>query len=918
MPLDPGTRLGHFEIIFRLGAGGMGEVYRARDTRLGRDVALKVLPQGLVTDREGLIRFAQEARAASALNHPNIITIFEIGEADSSPFLAMELVDGGTLRDLIDVGPLSVKKSLELVTQITEGLAKAHQAGIVHRDLKPENIMVTKDGFVKILDFGLAKLQAPLPGAGTATAELMRQSMTRAGLLIGTPDYMSPEQAGGRPLDFRSDQFALGLILYEMLTRQRAFHRATPVQTLSAIIQDEPESLEKLNPRVPAPLRWSIDRCLSKDPEERYGATRDLARELKQIKENLGELTESGIPRLSQSAAALSATSSRVPPATTPGSIPTSAEGPAPQQPLPAPRTKLRRMGEFVLLLLLGLTLFGAGALTGIWFHGRQMEPPPPNWKADLLLGAVTPVMAPRISPDGQALAFVTLVAGASQIAVMKPSSGDWTVLTHQRGNGSAYKVCWSRDGNKIFFDRVSDVPQGIFSIPALGGEERIVLEDAQGPEALPDGSLLVFKRDSLRNLSIQRFWPETGRLSALGPSIVPESGGIVRAFPDGHAAIFWGKLAGREENVRRSYLLDLASGRVTAFAPQLPLAPPLAIGPDGKSVLGFLVTGDLRRAVLVSRDGNDVKPLFPVTGKPWQLDAGSDGSLYVSTMDNPAELLRFPSAGGVPERIAATSGNLLMSPVQFPDGGLLVPIQVLGRRRLLLATHDGELRPFLDIAEQATPPACVVGEKLVAFLSGGVGKPPLITIASIAEGRIVRRLETSSGTAPQSLAALPDGKTLYYVDAGFLYSMDIDGGTPRKLFAANGVAVDSRGPLPSLIIQVNERDGVKLYRVAVPGQTEEPIPFVSPLRLSATPPISGTAVGPDGRIAVTVTSKDSWFRGAALLDPLTGNLERVPVAFDGDILYPTWGRDGALLGMGVSIRSSLWRFQAQAQTVKE
>jgi serine/threonine protein kinase len=889
----------------------MGEVYRARDTRLGRDVALKVLPQELVTDREGLIRFAQEARAASALNHPNIITIFEIGEADSSPFLAMELVDGGTLRHLIDVGPLSVKKSLELATQIAEGLAKAHQAGIVHRDLKPENIMVTKDGFVKILDFGLAKLQAPLPGAGTATAQLMGQSMTRAGLLIGTPDYMSPEQAGDRPLDFRSDQFALGLIFYEMLTRQRAFHRVTAIQTLSAIIQDEPESLEKLNPRVPAPLRWAIERCLSKDPEERYGSTRDLARELRQIKENLGELTESGIPRLSQAAAA-SAASSRLRPSATPGSVPASAE------PLPSPRSKLRRLGEFVLVLLIGLTLFGAGALTGIWFHGRQMEPPPPNWKADLLLGAVTPVMAPRISPDGQNLAFVTLVAGASQIAVMKPSSGDWRVLTHQRGNGSAYKVCWSRDGNRIFFDRVSDVPQGIFSIPALGGEERVVLDDAHGPEALPDGSLLVFKRDSLRNFAIHRFWPETGRLSALGPSIVPESGGMMRAFPDGHAAVFWGKLAGREENVRRSYLLDLGNGRVTPFAPQLPLAPPLAVGPDGKSVLGFLATGDLRRAVLVSRDGNEVKPLFPVTGKPWHLDAGSDGSLYVNTMDNPAELLRFPSAGGVPERLAATAGNLLMSPVQLPDGGLLVPIQVLGRRRLLLATRDGELRPFLDIAEQATPPACVVGERFLAFLSGGVGKPPLITIASIAEGRIVRRLETSSGAAPQSLAATPDGKTLYYVDAGSLYSIDIEGGKPKKLFAANGVAVDSHGPLPSLIVQVNEKDAVKLYRAAVPGQTEEPIPFASPLRLSAAPPISGTAVGPDGRIAVTVTSKDSWFRDAALLDPSTGNLERVPVAFDGDIVYPAWGRDGALLGMGVSIRSSLWRFQAQAQTEKE
>ncbi len=307
---------------------------------------------------------------------------------------------------------------------------------------------------------------------------------------------------------------------------------------------------------------------------------------------------------------------------------------------------------------------------------------------------------------------------------------------------------------------------------------------------------------------------------------------------------------------------------------------------------------------------------LFPVTGKAWSLDAGPDGSLFVSTMDNPAELLRFPAAGGVPDQLVTIAGNLLMSPVQFSDGGMLIPNQVLGRRRLLVSAPDGQLRPFLDLGEQATPPAAVVGENLVAFLSGGVGQPPLITLATVPEGRIVRRLESTRGITPQSLVASPDGRTLYYVNGGSLFAIGVEGGAPRNLRAANGVAVDSRSPSPSLIVQVNEQDGVKLYRVPLEGGSQLPILFTSPLRLAPIP-ISGTAVGPDGRIAVTVTSPDSWFRGVALLDPATAALERLPVLFSGDVQYPAWSRDGNLLAVGVSTRSSLWRFQAQTPDPK-
>ncbi|MEX0881199.1 MAG: protein kinase [Thermoanaerobaculia bacterium] len=292
LALSAGSRLGPYEILAPLGAGGMGEVYRARDPRLGRDVAIKVLPASFSQDPDRLKRFEQEARSASALNHPNIITIHEISSADGTPYLAMELVEGRSLREVLASGPLPGKKLLDVAVQIAEGLAKAHGAGIVHRDLKPENVMVSKDGFVKLLDFGLAKLfTAPtdqVTGAPTAI-----QQETQPGTVMGTVGYMSPEQASGRLVDFRSDQFSLGSILYEMATGQRAFQKNTGAETLTAIIRDEPEPVAQVNPRAPAPFRWIVERCLAKDPDERYASTRDLARDLKSVREHIGEVTSS-------------------------------------------------------------------------------------------------------------------------------------------------------------------------------------------------------------------------------------------------------------------------------------------------------------------------------------------------------------------------------------------------------------------------------------------------------------------------------------------------------------------------------------------------------------------------------------------------------------------------------------------------
>ena len=269
----------------------MGEVYRARDTRLGREVAIKVLPTELAADRERLKRFEKEARSASSLNHPSIVTIYEIGQADSVSYIAMELVEGKTLRDLVASGSLPVKRLLQIGTQVAEGLARAHEAGIVHRDLKPENLMVTKDGLVKILDFGLAKLTYAGPGSGAET-NLPTQTATTPGVVMGTVSYMSPEQASGQSVDYRSDQFSLGSILYEMVTGVKPFRKDNAAEIMAAIIRDEPAPISQLRAETPAPLCWTIERCLSKEPRGRYSSTEDLARELQTLRDHLSQGVE--------------------------------------------------------------------------------------------------------------------------------------------------------------------------------------------------------------------------------------------------------------------------------------------------------------------------------------------------------------------------------------------------------------------------------------------------------------------------------------------------------------------------------------------------------------------------------------------------------------------------------------------------
>jgi predicted ATPase len=287
MSLLPGSHLGPYEIVTLLGVGGMGEVYRAKDARLGRIVAIKILPAEFSADSDRLHRFEREARSASGLNHPNIVTIYDLGKDGSTHYIAMEMIEGKTLRELLLAGALPIRRAIEIAAQIAEGLAKAHEAGIAHRDLKPENLMVSGDGFVKILDFGLAKLA--LPSGELAETRTTSGWQTQPGGVLGTVQYMSPEQAGGGPLDFRSDQFSFGLVLYEMVSGKRAFKRNTVAETMVAILREEVEPIVVQNPDAPAPLCWAIERCLEKEPNKRYASTQDLARELAAIRDRFSQ-----------------------------------------------------------------------------------------------------------------------------------------------------------------------------------------------------------------------------------------------------------------------------------------------------------------------------------------------------------------------------------------------------------------------------------------------------------------------------------------------------------------------------------------------------------------------------------------------------------------------------------------------------
>jgi serine/threonine protein kinase len=283
MPLERGNSIGSYRVLFRLGSGGMGEVWKGQDTRSGLEVAIKVLSPEAVSDSDRMRRFAMEANATSALDHPNILAVYEVGQSEAGPYIVTEYVDGETVRSLLMSGPLPLARAIDIAAQAAEGVANAHGAGVIHRDLKPENLMVRRDGTVKILDFGLAKLLRP----GESSGGIGVEGLTAAGMVIGTAGYLSPEQLRGDKASERSDVFALGVVLYEMATGENPFRRNNAVDTFTAILRDDPPPLDPRLGPVPVELPLAIGKALAKKPEDRYPSARELATDLREIQSRL-------------------------------------------------------------------------------------------------------------------------------------------------------------------------------------------------------------------------------------------------------------------------------------------------------------------------------------------------------------------------------------------------------------------------------------------------------------------------------------------------------------------------------------------------------------------------------------------------------------------------------------------------------
>src|SRR6266508_2604406 len=441
------SRFGPYEVVSSLGAGGMGEVYRARDPRLNREVAIKVLARAGV-DAARQRRLLDEAQAASALNHPNIITVHDVGTHDGTPFIVSELVEGTSLREMLARAPLTVRELLDLGVQMAEGLAAAHQVGIVHRDFKPENVMVTRDGRVKILDFGLA-LVGLRDGVSAPEAEV---TLTANLLIVGTVPYMSPEQARGATVDYRTDQFSLGLTLYEMATGRRAFRAETSAQVLAAILDDEAEPIGKLNARVPAPVRWVIERCLAKDARQRYDASTDLARELRTLRDRLAEFTSSTevVPLV--------------------------------------PRGQKRAT--------LAIAAVAANAAIGAlaFLANGSVDAGLERYRFTPFATEAGYQASPAWSPDGKTLAYVADVAGVLQVFSRPVGSSMRQQVTHARFHCA--DPFWSPDGTRLYYISLARDRDGLWSVSDAGGDAELVMEDVNRATLSPDGKTLAFFRD--------------------------------------------------------------------------------------------------------------------------------------------------------------------------------------------------------------------------------------------------------------------------------------------------------------------------------------------------------------------------------------------------------------------------------------
>ena len=749
--LSTGTMVSRYRVISRIGAGGMGEVYKAHDHELDRPVAIKILPFDVVRHEDRVRRFIQEARAASALSHPHIVTIHEIGEIDlgaggsRTRYIAMEYIHGATLRERIHDGRTSIRALLDVLSQAADALAKAHAAGIVHRDLKPDNIMVTQDGYAKVVDFGLAKLTEKASTGDASAVTVHRQ--TQEGMLLGTIAYMSPEQARGEAVDHRSDIFSFGCVLYEAVTKRRPFDAELDDDILHRIVHSDPIPVSEIAPSTPAEVRRMIRRCLARDPDQRYQSMKDLAIELRELSEEF----ESLAPRSGSASGELS----------------------------PA------RPGRPLLMLLAAVVavaiLLGAYAVIQRRASSNGTAPASSATFRQLTDQAGLE-WAPSLSPDGKFVAYVAASErGDSDIYLLRIGGRKAINLTEDSPAEEDTPV-FSPDGQSIAF-RSSRQGGGIFVMGATGESVRRLTGEGHDPSWSPDGKSLVISSLGFNN--------PLSRTSSVGElSIVDAASGARRKLgvghdavqpnwsPGGHRIVFW-------STTQASGRRDIASvpaggGPSVAITSDEPADWNPVWSPDGKFVYFCSDRGgtmNIWRIAVDEVSGQVQGEPQPVTAPTrWAGDLSFERSgrtLAFSAIDSRSNIEKLPydpvqqKATGAPTPV--TRGNVkITEPDVSPDGRQIAFRTDLQQEDIYVVGTDGSnLQKLTDDIARDRRPRWSPDGKRIGFYSNRSGRYELWTMRT--DGSDRQQITSSTGPWVADLVWSPDGTrlALYHANRG-------------------------------------------------------------------------------------------------------------------------------------------------------
>lgn len=853
MALPPGARFGHYAILSPLGRGGMGEVYRARDSKLNREVAIKVLPTGIATDPARLARFEREAQVLASLNHPNIATIYGVEQGA----LIMELIEGVTLAERIHKGAIPRSDAFPIARQIATGLEAAHAKGIIHRDLKPDNIKITPEGTVKILDFGLAKVASSESSTDPEHSPTRTLSATREGDVLGTASYMAPEQARGKVVDRRADIWAFGCTLYEMLSGKRAFDGDSSTDILASVLRSDPD-WSALPAGTPPAVLHLLRRCVAKDPAQRLHDIADARIELAD-----------------------------------PSSVPVAV-----------PKRRWATVARLAWVIVI-FAAFAAGVLWRDFHRPRELQ-----WSGERL-GGSTVAMGPRISPDGQMIAFQAMVNNVTQVAVLKLASSNWTTLTHDESKGFVSDISWSRDGARLYYTRVLGSAGSMYSVPLLGGDERLMLENTSYSQVLPDGSFVVSRHNAQQYPQLYRYWPDGARLQPLNASPRNNLGPTYRVAPSGEWLAFLGTPMDKAGSVPHLYVLNLASGKITRLAPNqsIPSTLPfgLAIPSDGRSVIFTSVAGDMHEIATVPSDGSGaIRSILRLTESIGYVDIDKDGAIFADQWQRPRQILRISPKGTV-ESIAESPDDVSTpEAIATRDGSVIFGSSVGGRHRLLIAKSGRAAAPLVETPEESTTPVAAVGNDAVGFL---IGTPPnqTIAIASIDTGRLMQRFEATRGLDVTSLTCSVNGKTLYYTTGESVWSISTSSGGPQRL--GPGESVTMNAAQDGLIVRRKNPIGSQIVKMPLTGSPAVEVPLSPEMRVVDTSPLGPTAVSKDGKLLVQVSTGSMWTWPAALVDIYSGRTQLLPLSYPADANGATWAPDGSIVMVAQPVRSSMWRF---------